>query len=275
MRHGLFCAKTLAVWTAGVILISGCGGGSDNSAPSEIRPTAKALAMGRVQEAGPVLNVAVLSLTKVGEKRISRTVYEYVFRISIKNSGSAYTGFVSSILSAGQGTTVLDGQVNVGDISADAVVMPADTVMLRHDRTIAFRPEALVWTFVGVPVAEIINGIVVPPLPNPALNQSTLAGVDTNRDGIRDDIERLIAQKFWQDKDSLVLIRLNMKTLQSALVSPSVDTVQASINTFRCTRDDALLTKLDEVARAVLDTPLRRGTYGKVFAGVEINREGC
>jgi hypothetical protein len=41
---------------------------------------------------------------------------------------------------------------------------------------------------------EIINGISVPPEPDQNLNNSTLAGIDMNKNGVRDDIERKIAK---------------------------------------------------------------------------------
>jgi hypothetical protein len=39
-----------------------------------------------------------------------------------------------------------------------------------------------------------INGISVPPEPDPVANNATLAGVDSNNNGVRDDAERKIAQ---------------------------------------------------------------------------------
>lgn len=41
--------------------------------------------------------------------------------------------------------------------------------------------------------ASTINGITVPPAPDSVANNATLAGVDSNNNGVRDDVERLIA----------------------------------------------------------------------------------
>ena len=41
---------------------------------------------------------------------------------------------------------------------------------------------------------EFINGFPVPPEPDPILNNATIAGIDTNHNGVRDDIEREIAK---------------------------------------------------------------------------------
>ena len=39
---------------------------------------------------------------------------------------------------------------------------------------------------------EIINGYILPPEPDETLNNSTLLGIDSNDNGVRDDVERLI-----------------------------------------------------------------------------------
>ncbi len=41
---------------------------------------------------------------------------------------------------------------------------------------------------------EVINGISVPPEPDPVQNNATVAGVDANNNGVRDDVERKIAE---------------------------------------------------------------------------------
>ena len=43
---------------------------------------------------------------------------------------------------------------------------------------------------------ETINGIEVPPEPDPELNNATLAGIDVNSNGVRDDVERWIIVTF-------------------------------------------------------------------------------
>ena len=44
------------------------------------------------------------------------------------------------------------------------------------------------------PKMEVINGITVPPEPAPTINNATLAGVDVNNNGVRDDVERVVAR---------------------------------------------------------------------------------
>ncbi len=45
---------------------------------------------------------------------------------------------------------------------------------------------------INVTEPEIINGHVLPPEPDPIINNSTLLGIDTNNNGVRDDVERKI-----------------------------------------------------------------------------------
>lgn len=43
---------------------------------------------------------------------------------------------------------------------------------------------------------QVINGITVPPEPDPATNNATLLGVDSNNNSVRDDVERQIASTY-------------------------------------------------------------------------------
>ena len=67
-----------------------------------------------------------------------------------------------------------------------------------------------------VPPSEVINGITVPPEPSPTLNNTTLIGVDSNSNGVRDDVERLIAKKVVnQDEftNALIIARSSQSIL--------------------------------------------------------------
>lgn len=71
-----------------------------------------------------------------------------------------------------------------------------------------------------VPGSEVINGITVPPEPSPTLNNATLAGVDANKNGVRDDVERVIANAVTgaQQFDKVIIFA---KSYQSFIVNPS------------------------------------------------------
>ncbi|MCH9813496.1 MAG: Ig-like domain-containing protein [Epsilonproteobacteria bacterium] len=46
---------------------------------------------------------------------------------------------------------------------------------------------------------EIINGYTLPPEPDPKINNATLLGVDSNANGVRDDVERYVIKRYAQD----------------------------------------------------------------------------
>ena len=46
--------------------------------------------------------------------------------------------------------------------------------------------------------SEQINGIAVPLVPDSTANQATVSGVDSNSNGIRDDVDRALATEFGQ-----------------------------------------------------------------------------
>jgi len=51
---------------------------------------------------------------------------------------------------------------------------------------------------------EIINGYTLPPEPDPKINNSTLLGVDVNKNDVRDDVERWI-YKTYKDKHPIYI----------------------------------------------------------------------
>ena len=54
--------------------------------------------------------------------------------------------------------------------------------------------------------SEIINGIPVPPEPNKKVNNSTIAGIDVNNNGVRDDVERLVARKAKSPAEGAIIL---------------------------------------------------------------------
>lgn len=123
--------------------------------------------------------------------------------------------------------------------------------------------------------AERINGVAVPPAPDPTANAATLAGVDSDGNGVRDDIDRLLAATFGSDAERHAqAVRVN-RSLQTALVNPSSATVEAHVREVSCIRDRDLLQASSQVTRATLDTPDRTRTYASTFAGAGASREHC
>lgn len=121
---------------------------------------------------------------------------------------------------------------------------------------------------------EHINSIVVPPQPDATLNASSLAGVDSDSNGIRDDIDRLIATNFGVVQSDYSAAFNHAKTLQAALTTPSDATKLAHIVAVGCV-DPAVREQLKSITTATLDTATRQSAYGNAFAGVELTYEVC
>lgn len=66
--------------------------------------------------------------------------------------------------------------------------------------------------------ATTINGISVPPEPDATLNNATLAGVDSNNNGVRDDVERVIAAAVTTSTafEQSLALSVNMSLLSTA-----------------------------------------------------------
>lgn len=52
----------------------------------------------------------------------------------------------------------------------------------------------------SITYSETINGHTLPPDPDPKINNSTLLGIDSNNNGVRDDVERYILQTYGEEK---------------------------------------------------------------------------
>lgn len=104
---------------------------------------------------------------------------------------------------------------------------------------------------------EIINGQTVPLAPDPAINNSTLVGVDSNKNGVRDDVERLIA--ITNNKT----LTKEMEAAKYAQTALTIKTKEA-LSDFNC----ALLSldpQIEPVLRnAIFNNKTRRDLYNQL-----------
>src|SRR5438477_8614885 len=66
--------------------------------------------------------------------------------------------------------------------------------------------------------SNVINGIPVPPDPG-ASGTVTVAGIDTDNNGIRDDIDRFIATKYGTNATSVKAARTAARAVQRVLIT--------------------------------------------------------
>ena len=67
--------------------------------------------------------------------------------------------------------------------------------------------------------AETINGYVLPPEPDPVVNNSTLLGIDFNNNGVRDDVERKVIETY-KEPIKIELMMSRAKVSQEILANP-------------------------------------------------------
>jgi hypothetical protein len=122
--------------------------------------------------------------------------------------------------------------------------------------------------------AEIINGIVVAAEPTQIINDASIAGVDSNGNGVRDDVERLIASKSSSVAEYDLLFAL-AKSTQTVIMS--VNQTEEDLIKFTklvdCTSDGKNISN-SQVMKAVVNNQARIAAFKAAtskFGGVAIN----
>ena len=124
----------------------------------------------------------------------------------------------------------------------------------------------------STPSAETINGISVPPPPPSAMSDATIAGIDTDHNGVRDDIDRKIATEFGSNSAEYANALAHAQTLQAAIATPSAERSAAHIAKIVCLSPE-MLARTSPVTLSTVNTGARREAYAEAFAGATI--EDC
>jgi len=71
---------------------------------------------------------------------------------------------------------------------------------------------------------QVINGHVMPPEPDPVVNNSTLLGIDADGNGVRDDVEIWILKKYKDKHPIYIDIAMQAgKVSNEILANPMMD----------------------------------------------------
>ena len=84
---------------------------------------------------------------------------------------------------------------------------------------------------------EVINGHILPPEPDPKINNSTLLGVDSNNNGVRDDVERYVIIRFSQEEYPKTRTALAMQyawAMQKIIENPTRESAKYSHDALDC-----------------------------------------
>lgn len=127
------------------LLLAACGSAGDTEQDIQAGDVGLEKEVGTSTESGGPSSISISALTKVGEARVSRTVFDYTFRVTVQNAGSDRVGVTLTLTGVGAGAVIVDGAVVVGDLGAGASTTPSDVIIVRQDRSIAFEPAKFQW----------------------------------------------------------------------------------------------------------------------------------
>lgn len=87
--------------------------------------------------------------------------------------------------------------------SSDTVKITGATLKVFQDKatTLKAKLNNTLSNEISLDIVWIVNGHTLPPEPDKATNDSTLLGIDVNDNGVRDDVERWIYERFVKDTD--------------------------------------------------------------------------
>ena len=143
----------------GSLLLQSCGGASSDS-DTAISATALdssdslRYALAASATADSPTSPQVIAITKLSETKVSRTIFDYVFKVSVENNGEAKTGVKATLTQVGKGSSIIDAEAVIGNLGAKGIATSSDTITIRQDRTFAFDLAALKWAVVGSTLAS-------------------------------------------------------------------------------------------------------------------------
>jgi len=87
----------------------------------------------------------------------------------------------------------------IGDSSIVSIANGTVKALKEGKTTLQAKYNNIVSSSIAINVYKEINGYRLPPEPDRTVNDSTLLGVDSNGNGVRDDVERYIVTRYAQD----------------------------------------------------------------------------
>jgi len=122
---------------------------------------------------------------------------------------------------------------------------------------------------------ETINGISVPPEPGEQKSTATLSGVDSNNNGVRDDIERLIAEKYGEHEETYLAGIVQAQAIDRVYSSESDDAIEQLNLVIRCTSKHQY-SMMSTIEKEYANTPERWDKFYGSLRGtiISIRRNG-
>lgn len=100
----------------------------------------------------------------VSESRVSRTVFDYTYKVKIKGDATKkFTNITVKAASSANGTSILDNSASLASLDANTVKLSDDTIVIRQDRSYPFRKDLIKWVVTGTAEnPQAVEGILVP-----------------------------------------------------------------------------------------------------------------
>jgi len=178
MMKAFMCAVTLVL---AAVLISGCSDGKNRNALTSEHPSVAAFKPTVSTPIDPTLKSLELKSAAEELPENSETNVSVI---------ATYVGREES------DTNIVE--INNGKLLAKA----EGTVTIRAEAGGKLSPEK------SITVYKVIHGHRLPPEPDPQLNNATLLGIDSNNNGVRDDVERWTILKYKDNHPIVTLIGL-------------------------------------------------------------------
>jgi len=166
-----------------------------------------------------------LNITPVADlKAIKLTVDKTTLK---KETNISYA--LQTTLDKGEATKALQQKIELIQIISqpnDAIKVDTTnkTIQVLKDGnlTINAKADSIASGPVTLHVYWEVNGHRLPPEPDPKVNNSTLLGVDSNHNGIRDDVERWIYERYKNKHPIMIALAMDAaQAYQEALKSPT------------------------------------------------------
>jgi hypothetical protein len=154
----------------------------------------------RLTGTGPI---GVIGWEFISQRRVSRTVYEYVYKVGLNNVSAANCYNVTLNLRSGPSSwTIVDGQAGCPQIDAQGQAVTADTVTVRVDRSAAADENLLHWqvTYQQTPGGSVMTADAMGVGPS----GEDFKTADLSGDGKVDAVDLAMLVEYWLEQNSEV-----------------------------------------------------------------------
>jgi len=140
------------------------------------------------------------------KERISRYEYSYTYKADITNTSDTVKNAAAIVSSVSVKTKVIENSLSFGDVGAGDTITSSDNFTIIHDRRIPFDPNNLSWEITADPSID---------------GNAALEGIDSDNDGVRDDVQTFITERYPSNINSKLALRQLANAYQEALIAVS------------------------------------------------------